>query len=236
MRHAATESVCIVLAGGLGTRLRPVLADRPKCLAPVGNRPFLALQLEMLAARGIERFVLSLGHMAPLVEQAILPLQSQLRIETITEPEPLGTGGAILYALHHTGIDECMVTNGDTWLDADFSALMAPLDPSAHEKLRMGCIVVADRSRYGGLAFEGSGLVAGFLPKGAEGSGPINAGFYRLHRSAFDGWSVGAKFSLELDVLPGLVAAGAVRATPLDGTFADIGVPDDYRRFGERYT
>jgi D-glycero-alpha-D-manno-heptose 1-phosphate guanylyltransferase len=233
---AAAEAVCIVLAGGFGTRLHTVLRDRPKCLAPVGNRPFLALQLEMLARRGIQRFVLSLGHLAPMVQRAIVPLQSQLRIDTVTEPEPLGTGGAILYAMHEAGLDECLVTNGDTWLDADFSGLIAPLDRAAGEKLRMGCTVVADRSRYGGVAFEGSGLVAGFLPKGAEGSGPINAGFYRLQRSAFDGWHVGDKFSLELDVLPGLVAAGAVHATPLDGTFIDIGVPEDYRRFGERYT
>jgi D-glycero-alpha-D-manno-heptose 1-phosphate guanylyltransferase len=231
----AAESVCVVLAGGLGTRLRPVVGDRPKCLAAVGKRPFLALQLEMLASRGMQRFVLSLGHLAPMVQQAIVPLQSHLRIDTVVEPEPLGTGGAILYTMHHAGIVECMVTNGDTWLDADFSGLLAPLDPASSEKLRMGCTVVADRSRYGGVAFEGSGLVAGFLPKGAEGSGPINAGFYRLHRSALDGWSVGDKFSLELDVLPGLVAAGAVRATPLDGAFIDIGVPEDYRRFCDRY-
>jgi len=189
----------------------------------------------MLATRGIDRFVLSLGHLAPMVQRAIEPLQERLRIDAVTEPEPLGTGGAILYTMHAAQLQECLVTNGDTWLDADLSGLMAPLNPAAHEKLRMGCTVVADRSRYGGVAFEGSGLVAGFLPKGAEGSGPINAGFYRVHRSAFDGWSVGSSFSLELDVLPGLVAAGAVSATPLDGAFIDIGVPEDYRRFGERY-
>jgi len=231
----AAESVCIVLAGGLGTRLRPVVGDRPKCLAPVGKRTFLALQLEMLATRGIQRFVLSLGHLAPLVQQAIEPMRARLRIDAVTEPEPLGTGGAILYAMQRADVGECMVTNGDTWLDTDLSGLLAPLNPAAHEKLRMGCTVVADRSRYGGVAFEGSGLVAGFLPKGAEGSGPINAGFYRVHRSALDGWGVGSKFSLELDVLPGLVAAGAVSATPLDGAFIDIGVPDDYRRFCERH-
>jgi len=235
MASPAPESVCIVLAGGLGTRLRSVLADRPKCLAPIGSRPFLALQLEMLATRGIQRFVLSLGHLAPMVQRAIVPLQSRLRIDTVIEPEPLGTGGAILYAMHQAGIDECMVTNGDTWLDADLSGLIAPLNAAAHEKLRMGCTVVADRSRYGGVAFEGSGLVAGFLPKGAEGSGPINAGFYRVHRSAFDTWSAGSSFSLELDVLPSLVAAGCVSATPLDGGFIDIGVPEALRRFCERH-
>lgn len=233
--NPAAESVCIVLAGGLGTRLRSVVSDRPKCLAPVGSRPFLALQLEMLAARGIQRFVLSLGHLAPLVQKAVAPLQSRLRIECVTEPEPLGTGGAILLAMHQAGVQECLVTNGDTWLDADLGGLIAPLNPAAHEKLRMGCTVVADRSRYGGVAFEGSGLVAGFLPKGAEGAGPINAGFYRLHRSALDGWSVGSRFSLELDVLPSLVASGAVSATPLDGGFIDIGMPEDYRRFCDRY-
>jgi len=233
--NSAALPACIVLAGGLGTRLRSVVSDRPKCLAPVGSRPFIALQLEMLATRGIQRFVLSLAHLAPMVQKAVEPMQSRLRIDTVTEPEPLGTGGAILYAMHQAGVQECMVTNGDTWLDADLGGLIAPLNPAAHEKLRMGCTVVADRSRYGGVAFEGSGLVAGFLPKGAEGAGPINAGFYRLHRSALDGWSVGAKFSLELDVLPGLIAAGAVSATPLDGAFIDIGVPEDYRRFCDRY-
>jgi D-glycero-alpha-D-manno-heptose 1-phosphate guanylyltransferase len=231
----AVISACIVLAGGLGTRLRPVLTDRPKCLAPVGQRPFLALQLEMLASHGIQHFVLSLGHLAPMVLRAIEPLRSHLRIDAVTEPEPLGTGGAILQTMTGAGLTECVVTNGDTWVDADLSGLIAPLDPAAQEKLRMGCTVVPDRSRYGGVAFEGSGLVAGFLPKGAEGSGPINAGLYRVHRSAFDGWPAGSAFSLETDVLPGLIAAGAVSATPLDGAFIDIGVPEDYRRFCERH-
>jgi D-glycero-alpha-D-manno-heptose 1-phosphate guanylyltransferase len=137
--------------------------------------------------------------------------------------------------MHHAGLDECLVIHGDTWLDSDLSSLLAPLDLADGEKLRMGCTVVPDRSRYGGVAFEGSGLVAGFLPKGAEGSGPINAGFYRMHRSAFNSWRVGEKFSLEHDVLPGLVAAGAVHATPLHGPFIDIDRPDDYRRLRERY-
>jgi len=146
----AAESVCIVLAGGLGTRLRPVVGDRPKCLAPVGKRTFLALQLEMLATRGIQRFVLSLGHLAPLVQQAIEPMRARLRIDAVTEPEPLGTGGAILYAMQRADVGECMVTNGDTWLDTDLSGLLAPLNPAAHEKLRMGCSGCGRGQRAGG--------------------------------------------------------------------------------------
>ena len=86
MATNASESVCIVLAGGLGTRLRTVVSDRPKCLAPVGERPLFALQLDMLATRGIQRFVLSLGHMAQMVQRAISPLQARLRIDTVVEP------------------------------------------------------------------------------------------------------------------------------------------------------
>lgn len=229
--NRVAESTCIVLAGGLGTRLRPVLADRPKCLAPVGERFFLALQLEMLARRGVPQFVLSLGHMADLVRQAIPPLQQRLRIRSVVEPQPLGTGGAILYAMHAARLDECLVVNGDTWLDADLGALLAPLDPAGAERLRMGCAAVTERSRYGGVAFEASGLVSGFVPKGAPGSGPINAGVYRLQQRAFDGRRVGSAFSLEADVLPGLIAAGAVNAVALDGAFFDIGVPEDWQRF-----
>lgn len=227
-------SVCIVLAGGLGTRLRPVLADRPKCLAPVGERFFLALQLEMLARRGVPQFVLSLGHMAELVQQAVQPLRERLRIDTVVEPQPLGTGGAILYAMHAAQLDECLVVNGDTWLDADLGALLGPLDPAGTEQLRMGCAVVADRSRYGGVAFEASGLVNGFVPKGAPGSGPINAGIYRLQRRVFAGHRTGSSFSLEADVLPSLIAAGGVNAVALDGAFIDIGVPEDWQRFCAR--
>jgi D-glycero-alpha-D-manno-heptose 1-phosphate guanylyltransferase len=225
------DVTCIVLAGGLGTRLRPLLTDRPKCLAPVGQRSFLERQLDMLAARGLSRFVLALGHLAPLVLKTIEPLRERLRIDAVVEPVALGTGGAILHAMEQRDLHECLVTNGDTWLDADLSGLLRPLDASAQEKMRIGCTVVADRSRYGGIAFEGSGLVAGFVPKGAPGSGPINAGLYRMHRSALDGWVSGSAFSLETEVLPGLVAAGVVTATPLDGNFIDIGVPADYQRF-----
>lgn len=230
----SSRETCIVLAGGLGTRLRPVLPDRPKCLAPVGDRFFLALQLDMLARRGVRQFVLSLGHMADLVRQTVAPLQQRLRIRTVVEPRPLGTGGAILYAMQTAGLEECLVVNGDTWLDADLGALLEPLQPAGAEQLRMGCAVVAERSRYGGVAFEASGLVTGFVPKGAPGSGPINAGIYRLQRRAFGARRGGSAFSLEADVLPGLVAAGGVHAVALDGAFFDIGVPEDWQRLCTR--
>jgi D-glycero-alpha-D-manno-heptose 1-phosphate guanylyltransferase len=226
-------STAVVLAGGLGTRLLPAVADRPKCLAPVGTTTFLALQLELLAERGVHRFVLALGHRAAQVLRAIEPLCKRHVIAPVVEPEPLGTGGAVLNAMDASELDECLVVNGDTWLDADLDALLRPLAVEDDERVRVGCVLVADRGRYGGVVVGEHGRISGFEPKGAHGVGLINAGLYRLHRDAFDERPVGSAFSLESDVVPRLVAAGCVTAVPLEGTFIDIGVPDDYRRFCE---
>ena len=230
---SVSGATAIVLAGGLGTRLRAAVADRPKCLAPVGNTTFLALQLELLAERGVQRFVLALGHRAAQVLRAIEPLCERHAIEPVVETEPLGTGGAVLNAMDATELDECLIANGDTWLDADLDALLRPLAVDDDERVRIGCVLVADRGRYGGIVVGEHGRIAGFEPKGAHGVGLINAGLYRLHRHAFDERAVGSAFSLESDVLPHLVAEGCVTAVPLEGTFIDIGVPEDYRRFCE---
>jgi D-glycero-alpha-D-manno-heptose 1-phosphate guanylyltransferase len=101
----STPLTCIVLAGGLGTRLRSVLADVPKCLAPVGARSFLEIQLEFLAGQGVERFVLSLGHLAQQVEAASKSFRLAERLSIVTEPHALGTGGAVLHAMASTCLD-----------------------------------------------------------------------------------------------------------------------------------
>jgi len=224
-------TTCVILAGGLGTRLRPVLADRPKCLAPVGQTTFLALQMQALAERGATRFVLSLGHLAPLVLQEIEPLRAQFGIEAVVEPQALGTGGAVLYAMAECGLEECLATNGDTWLDADLAALLAPLQRTRGELMRMAVVPVDDASRYGAVRVGADGRVAGFAARGEAGPATINAGLYRLHRQVFEGRSPGQAFSLEAEVLPALAAAGSLFASRLDGVFIDIGVPDDYKRF-----
>jgi D-glycero-alpha-D-manno-heptose 1-phosphate guanylyltransferase len=225
------RATCIVLAGGLGTRLRAAVPDRPKCLAPVGQTSFLAFELRMLAQRGVRHFVLALGHQARLVLQAIEPLLEEFSLQPIVEPEALGTGGALLNAMDRCGLVECMVANGDTWLDADLSVLLRPLDPAARERLRIGCIHVNERGRYGGVLIGPHGRVKGFAPKGAQGAGLISAGAYRVHRDAFGGMPVGSAFSLESDLLPRQVDCDAVTAVNLEGEFIDIGVPEDYRRF-----
>jgi len=225
---------CVVLAGGFGTRLREAVPDRPKCLAPVGARSFLEIHLDSLAGQGVDRFVLSLGHMAEMVIAAIEPLRTRYHIDCVIEESPLGTGGAVCYAMHQVGLDEAMLTNGDTFLDADLSDLMTPLALNAGERMRLAAVKVDDRSRFGGITLANR-LVTGFLEKGAAGAGLINAGVYRVHRSAFGNRAPGDVFSLETDVMPQLVQTGALKATVVLGSFIDIGVPLDYRRFCDEH-
>lgn len=225
---------CVVLAGGLGTRLRSAVPDLPKCLAPVGDRPFLQLQLQELQAQGVQRFVLALGHMADKVLQAATGFGLAVPIDSVVERQALGTGGAVLFAMRESGVEEALVVNGDTFLQADLSAMLQPLDVTGGELFRMATIAVDDRARYGGVKLEGAN-VSGFEEKGHQGPGLINAGLYRVHLGAFGGRDSGDPFSMETAVMPGLVSGGHLRGTVLDGSFIDIGIPSDYQRFCERF-
>lgn len=228
------DLLCIVLAGGLGTRLRSAVPDLPKCLAPVGSRSFLEIQLEELADRGISRFVLSLGYGASAVQKVLPALRDRYRIDCVVERDALGTGGAALHALSSIEVDEVLVTNGDTWLDAPLEAMARPLNLAGGELMRLAAVQVSDRSRYGGVMLDGDRVV-GFEPKGAPGSGLINAGLYRMHRSAFATHRPGDAFSMESVVMPALVARRELTAATLVGHFIDIGVPEDYRAFCLRH-
>jgi D-glycero-alpha-D-manno-heptose 1-phosphate guanylyltransferase len=219
---------CIVLAGGLGTRLRAAVPGLPKCLAPVGDRSFLERQLRSLADQGFDRFVLSLGYMADAVQDAARSFRVDAAIEFVVESRALGTGGATRFAMRESGLDESAVVNGDTFIEADLTVMLQPLRDG--ESMRMALVHVADRARYGGVELVGES-VARFVEKGHRGPGLINAGLYVVHRSAFDPFDGDAPFSLETDVMPRLVGAGRLYGAPLDGDFIDIGVPEDYERF-----
>jgi D-glycero-alpha-D-manno-heptose 1-phosphate guanylyltransferase len=225
---------CIVLAGGLGTRLRSELGDLPKCLAPVGARPFLDLQLEALYAAGVDEVVLSLGHESGQVLAAVAAGPAGRRLRSVVEPSLLGTGGAIAHVLDSLALDEVLVANGDTYLDGDIAAMRAPLDRGAGELLRMALVEVPDRGRFGGVELDARGRVQRFIEKGRHDAGAINAGLYRLCRAALPQRQ--GPYSLEADVLPGLVAQAAVTGQAVAGSFIDIGVPEDYRRFCARHS
>ncbi len=232
--NTGTPQSCIVLAGGLGTRLRSAVANLPKCLAPVGQRSFLDVQVDALLAAGVTDIILSLGYKADAVIAAMQASPIQRPVRWVVEPQLLGTGGAIAHVMDTLGLDETWVANGDTFLSGNLSAMLKPLERSKGELFRMAVVRVENRSRFGGVAINAQHQVERFLEKEAAQAGDINAGLYRLCRSALPSTSPGP-YSLENDVLPDLVGQRCVTAVRIDGSFIDIGVPQDYFRFCETH-
>lgn len=218
----------IVLAGGFGTRLRGVVDDVPKPLAPVAGRPFLAWLLDRLAAGGIRRCILATGYLSELIEQRIGTRWQGMDIAYSLEPEPLGTGGAIRLAANRLHGDAAHVLNGDTWLEYDPAALEATARATG-TPIAIALAHVDDVARYGAVDID-HGRVAGFREKGEAGAGWINAGCYFLGPDALAALPARDAFSFEQDVLQPRVQAGAVGAFTATAGFIDIGVPEDYAR------
>ena len=214
----------VVLAGGLGTRLRPVLGERPKALAPVAGRLFLAYVLEELWRVGVRSAVLCTGFGADAVEQAIGDgSRFGLRVGYSREPSPLGTGGALRKALAVTGAGPLLVLNGDSLVDGGLQPLF-----EEHRRtsplLTMLVARVEQRGRFGAVRVGGDGRVHGFESAGAGGPGWANAGAYVVERKVLEAIPPERQVSLESEVLPGLLPA--VRAVPVGSFLVDIGTPE----------
>lgn len=217
----------VVLAGGFGTRLRSVVPDLPKPMAPVAGRPFLEILLESLAAKGFGRAVLSLGHQAEVVMKHFSRRFAGIEIEFCVEDNPLGTGGAIKLALAHCVGDHAFVVNGDTYLD--FEADNVDALWQAHGQPVIVARTVADTARYGRIVVADD-LLLNFGDKAASGPGLINAGCYVLPRALLAQRDRDVAFSFENDFLADPAARPAMRVFVTQGRFIDIGVPRDYAR------
>jgi D-glycero-alpha-D-manno-heptose 1-phosphate guanylyltransferase len=222
----------IVLAGGLGTRLAGRLSNLPKPMAPVAGRPFLEILLNQLARAGCTRVVLSVGHLHEVIAQHFGAEFRGMRVDYAIENAPLGTGGAIRAALEQVRADSVLVLNGDTFLDADYAAMLRFHQQEA-TSLTIAVTHCADAARYGGVVIRGTseGLrLTGFKEKGRTGAGWINAGAYALRKDL--NWPAGLaqKFSFETDLLMPHIDALAPAAFPVTGFFLDIGVPEDLDR------
>lgn len=225
----------VVLCGGLGTRLRPAVADRPKALAPVGASSFLSLQLGLLRARGASHFVLCVGHMADQIEAAFGDGSSLgARIDYSRDGEKLlGTGGALKRAERFFA-PAAVVVNGDTHIDVDLRRLVR-VHSLARERGSLATLTlsrVPDATRYGAVEVDGD-RVARFREKAAGGeSGLVNAGVYVIERELLARVPPGEVASLERDVFPAaLRGAIPLNAFVHDGEFHDIGTPESLRDF-----
>jgi D-glycero-alpha-D-manno-heptose 1-phosphate guanylyltransferase len=217
----------IVLAGGFGTRLRHIVPDLPKPMAPVSGRPFLEILMAALAARGFRRLVLSLGYMAEKVVDYFGDRFAGMDLVYEIERTPLGTGGALRCALGRCGSDHVFVLNGDTYLDLEAGEVEAQW-----QRERVPIIIAAevpDTSRYGRLSTAGK-RVTGFVDKGSAGTGLINAGCYVFPTDIGRQFPAAEAFSLENDFLAKSMMRIPFHFFVCRGRFIDIGVPEDYAR------
>ena len=222
----------LVLAGGFGTRLQSVVSSVPKALAPVGNLPFLHLQIEHWKSQGINSFVFLLHHQADIVigflqkEQRIGVLK-HCEVQCLVEPMPMETGGALAYAVEQLDLTgNFLVTNADTWIGTSISNVMQEKAPA------IAVVELSEAARYGRVQFDVQHRVIAFQEKssGSKGSGWVSAGLCHLNAASFKDWDH-LPFSLERVTFPAMVACRELKAVVLHTEFIDIGVPDDYYRF-----
>lgn len=221
-----------ILAGGLGTRLRSAVPDRPKPLAPVLERPFVAFVLDQLAQAGAKRVMLLTGHGASAIEQALGARYGGLELIYEREEEPRGTGGALAAALDRIDTPRILLLNGDSYCDVDLAAL-AQFHERVAADLSLVLVYMEETERFGRVEHGAAGQVTRFSEKVA-GSGPgwVNAGVTMLERSLALQLPRIAPLSLERDVLPGWTATRKVHAFLSSGAFLDIGTPASYASAG----
>jgi NDP-sugar pyrophosphorylase family protein len=221
------NTTAVILAGGLGTRLREVVADRPKVMAEVNGRPFLACLLDRLAEVGIRRVVLCTGYMAELVRDTFGDQYLEMTLLYSREESPLGTGGALRLALPQVVSDPVLVMNGDSFCDADLE-LFASQHQAASALASLVLVQVEDVARYGAVEVDEDGRVVSFREKGSQsGKGLINAGIYLLARYVITSIPPESVVSLEREVFPRLIGDG-FSAFLHPSRFIDIGIPSDY--------
>jgi D-glycero-alpha-D-manno-heptose 1-phosphate guanylyltransferase len=225
-------TTAIILAGGLGTRLRSEVPDLPKPMAPVAGRPFLEHQLGYWIAQGIRHFVLSVGYRHEAVTGHFGSRFDGASIEYVIEETPLGTGGALLLAAQRAGLDQpFLAMNGDTY----FAARLESMKQFAQTHGADWCFALfrADEpGRYMGMEVTPEGKITALKTDMAQPGRLANGGVYWIQPRALEKQhGLTGKFSLEDEYLPAALAAGQkLYGIHFDATFIDIGVPADYRR------
>ena len=223
----------VILAGGLGTRLRSAVPDLPKPMAPIGGRPFLEYQLDYWIAQGIGRFVLSVGYRRETIMDHFGARYKSAELEYAVEEKPLGTGGGLLIAAEKVVQSEpFLLLNGDTYFAVDWRELSAYA--KAHDAdWCFSLFRTEEKGRYMGLELSPQGRITSLKLGSTQKSRLANGGVYWVHPRALRGvrFASGEKVSLEDDLFPAALASGQrMYGIECTGTFIDIGVPDDYHR------
>lgn len=223
-----SSTTAVVLAGGLGTRLREVVADRPKVLAEVNGRPFLEYLLDQIIESGLRRAVLCTGYMAEQIEELFGDHYRSLELSYSRETEPLGTAGALRLALPKITTETIFVMNGDSYCEFDYEDFAGKHFSSG---LQASVLLkkVDDVSRYGQVNVNQKGNVKSFQEKGSrQGPGWISAGIYMISTSLLRAVPVGRAVSLEREIFPEWIGKGFFAVPQVAGAFIDIGTPSSF--------
>jgi D-glycero-alpha-D-manno-heptose 1-phosphate guanylyltransferase len=216
----------IVLAGGLGTRLRSVIRDIPKPMAPINGKPFLEYILKYLKVNGVKKVVLSVGYKWEEIEERFKNEYSGIKICYSVEKEPLGTGGGIKKSIEYIDSDKFFLLNGDTLFNVPLNEIFRYDDRGT--KLIMSLKRLKNIDRYGRVTRENQ-FITGFHEKGCYVEGEINGGVYLVSKKIFEGYETKLKFSFEQFIQENYINL-SIKGVVFDEYFIDIGVPEDYKK------
>lgn len=219
---------CIVLAGGLGTRLQHIVPDVPKCLAPVNGQPFLAHLFHYLEQQHCDHVILSLGYKYEMVLEWLKTKAFTFKISWVIEKEPLGTGGGLKRALMKCHSDQCFVLNGDTLFDIPLRNMLTELSPEVKAVLALK--PMQDFERYGTVVLDEAHFITGFREKQPCTEGLINGGIYLLNHATTLLKEMPDHFSLEQAFFEPEAGQHSLKGYIHEGYFIDIGVEEDYYR------
>jgi D-glycero-alpha-D-manno-heptose 1-phosphate guanylyltransferase len=222
------EFEAIVLAGGLGTRLRSLVSDRPKVMFEIGNRPFLEILLERMIPRGLRRAILTTGHLHPIIESYFGTQYRSVKIDYAVENQPLGTGGAVWKALQVASQEDVLVFNGDTLFDIDLSEFHR-----FHKETRADASIalkpMRNFDRYGTVELT-NGRIRAFCEKRPTEEALINGGVYILNKPSMARLAMPERFSIETDFFEKYTTSFRICGYVSDAYFIDIGIPEDCER------
>ncbi len=215
----------IILAGGLGTRLKKVVSNVPKPMAPIGEKPFLEYIFRYLKKNSIQRVILSVGYKWETIRDYFGDNFDGIEIVYSVENEPLGTGGAIKKAMSQVESQKVYIINGDTFFNVNLNDLK--LEKGSRITLSLKKMYNFDR--YGCVKLDTNNLVSSFLEKSYKKEGNINGGVYLVKKNIFDNFTLEEKFSFE-EFMEKKFQTLKIGAKVFDNFFIDIGIPSDYKK------
>ena len=227
-------TTAVVLAGGLGTRLRSAVPNMPKPMAPVGGRPFLACLMDYWISQGVTQFVISVGYMKEVIIDYFGSSYRSTPVAYAIEETPLGTGGGLLFASHLIN-EPFLVLNGDTFFEVDLSVLMK-FHAEKSSDWTFSLFTTSEPGRYMGMDVDVDGKINSLKSSVKEGTRLANGGAYIVEPTTLEksGFKLGEKNSLEDDFLPTLINKNCnLFGMEFKRNFIDIGVPEDYLRATE---